>query len=650
MADASDTGDDDIDLGELFAMLWAHRLLIVLITAIVIFLGLLYSHAAKEIYTGEAVFQLKKGDTSALSLSSSSGGQTSGLAALAGLNGLADNGDVLFDRVTGRAFIRSIDDVVDLKGDPYFNNYDPDKPRPAWKTVVKWILGMPTAKLDTERVYEDNIVRNYRANVVVDKTDNGAYTVDVFHTDPDRAAQIANAIMDQIVTDTTQESETSQNNQLTYLSETLADTLREMDDAQTRLKDFAIKNSTLSIQSLAAGSVALDEVRNRLERTTDLRDAANAMLEAIKQGKATDATYQDLRKKYPIIDDVEFRRVLGLSEIISEFTWPAQDLLAAVAATLEDRRARVSQEKDRLEQQATAYANAAEKQAMLQREADVAGASYTVLIEQVKAQSLLAGYNGDTVQVFERAVPPLGASKPNRILVFALSLVLGAIVGSGAVLVMGMRKGVYFTSRAMASALGADTTASAARLKKLNGKSLKAIRAILDKTPLPALSAVAIRLRGEASGVALAVDGKARTTARSCALGAATAIANSGSKIAFVDLSRRTSATSPAGNEGEGRYWAEIETEENVTEYGFIPGRSNTDLLSSPDFDAAVKALSDRGKLVVFSAESPIAGTCAAGLAGLHPTILLPGKPGRTAKTLIEKLRSLKLPTILLLE
>lgn len=644
MADIQEIRDDEIDLGELFASLWAYKSVIGVITAGAIFAGGFYALNAEKIYTGSAVFQLEDSSRSGLSLPS----EISGLAALAGLGGVVNEGNTLFDRISGRAFIIDLDAAVDLKGDDYFNTYDPTAEDPLWKAVIKRAIGYQSDDLDPEQVVERNIVEAFRENVTVEETKNGSLSIKVDHTDPVRAAAIANAILDQVVTLTERDTEAKQGSQLSYLSETLADTLREMDDAQARLKNFAIENSTLSFEALAAGSVALDEVRNQLDRATALRDAANALLDAIDQGKADAENYTQLRQSYPIIDDVEFRRVLGLSEIMSEFSWPDRQLLGAVAATLADRRDRIEREMGRLETEAIAYANAAEEQAALERDAKVAEASYTVLIEQVKAQSLLAGYRGETAKIFERAVPPLVPSQPNRKLILALAAVLGIFVGSGVALVLSLRKGVVFSKRALHDELQPTATVSASRLRKLNGKNLQDARALLARIQNRSLSEIAITLRDHTKPHVVVLGGGAKCTARAAAFAVAVTVAGSGRRVAVVDLSRTGSAENP--DDTEKGLWRELQSGDGVVELGFSGGRENIDLLASPKYAEAIKTVSDNYDLVLYSAETPLAEMCAAGLADLEPKAILVGRPKATAKALIHKLRGLKLPTILLLE
>jgi polysaccharide biosynthesis transport protein len=643
MADATKI-DDEIDLGELFASLWAYKTLIGIVTALAIVAGGFYALNAEKIYTAKAVFKLPDSGNSGFNLPS----EVSGLAALAGLGGIAGSGDTLFDRVQGRAFILDIDKAADLRDDRYFNDFNPDAKDPLWKATIKRLIGYSSDVQDPDQLIDENIVTAFRENVVIEATENGATSVKVNHPDSVRAAAIANAVMDRIITQTEQEKRQQQDKRLAYLSENLAKNLREMENTQEHLKNFAVENSAFSTEALATGSVALDDARNRLARTTDLLNAVNALLEAVDQGKANTQSYTTLRKAYPIIDDVEFRRVLGLSEIISGFTWPDRDLLAGVAATLEDRRTRIEQERNRLEKEATAYADAAEQQARLQGEADIAEASYTVLLQLVKSESLQAGYEGNTAKIFERATAPISPSKPNRKLYIVLAAMLGMFFGSAIALILSLRKGVFFSRRAMLDELQPITVVTATRLKKLNGRSMTDIRTRLAAVRDRTLTEVSVAIGRQATGPAIVIGGNARCTARTAALATAITVAGSGKSVALVDLSR-TGSASAEGETAPG-HWAEIQSDDGVVELAFTTARENIDLLASPKFSEAVAELTNTYDQVIFSVEPALAEMAAAGLASLAPTAILVARPKRTPKSLIHKLRQLSFPTILMLE
>ena len=103
-----------------------------------------------------------------------------------------------------------------------------------------------------------------------------------------------------------------------------------------------------------------------------------------------------------------------MSETISAWTWPKIES-EAVSATLRDRIKRLDVIISNIEENAKIYATSAEDLAKFTRDARIAEATYTVLIEQVKSQSLAAGFKPETFKVFEYAKPPLAPSSPKEI-------------------------------------------------------------------------------------------------------------------------------------------------------------------------------------------------------------------------------------------
>ena len=112
-----------------------------------------------------------------------------------------------------------------------------------------------------------------------------------------------------------------------------------------------------------------------------------------------------------------------MSETISAWSWPEFETIKAVSATLRDRINRLNIDIANIEENAQIYATSAEGLAKYTRDAKIAEATYTVLIEQVKSQSLAAGFQPETFKVFEYA-PPLAPSFPKRNLILALGAIL----------------------------------------------------------------------------------------------------------------------------------------------------------------------------------------------------------------------------------
>ena len=209
------------------------------------------------------------------------------------------------------------------------------------------------------------------------------------------------------------DSKTSQALRLNYLSETLADALQDMEEAQKNLKDYALENSTMAQENFISDSLKLDQIRMEQKKfkLPDLLTIENF----IKSGNLDSESYDALRSSHPLVDDIEFRRILGMSETISAWSWPKIDTIDAVSATLRDRIKRLDIDIANIEENAQIYATSAEDLAKYTRDAKIAEATYTVLIEQVKSQTLAAGFQPDTFKVFEYATPPLAPSFPKEI-------------------------------------------------------------------------------------------------------------------------------------------------------------------------------------------------------------------------------------------
>ena len=116
-----------------------------------------------------------------------------------------------------------------------------------------------------------------------------------------------------------------------------------------------------------------------------------------------------------------------------------------MSETLSDRISRLEVEITDIENSAISYAASAEDQAALLRDAKIAEATFTVLTEQVKSQTLMAGFKPDTFTVFAYASPPIVPSSPRRNLILALGALLGFFFGSAVSLLNSRHQGVFYT-------------------------------------------------------------------------------------------------------------------------------------------------------------------------------------------------------------
>ncbi len=492
----SNLEDDEIDLSELFAVIWAHKLLITLFTGLSIFLAGYNAITTEKKFTAKSIFKIEQNDgSSGFNIS----GELGALASFAGFAGAqaTSNNDILLERATGREFIIDMQRKFSIDRDLYFNTYNPDYKDPFWKATIKKIIGWEKTELEKNAIIEKNIIQNYRKNVLFEVTSGGAIEISVTHIEPEKASYYANSFMEEIRQVVEEESNAAQDLRLSYLSETLADALQEMEEAQKNLKDYARQNSVMAEENFISGSLELDQIRMEKRKVQEIAELLSVIENFIQSGNLDSNSYDALRSNHPLVDDIDFRRILGMSETISSWSWPDIETIDAVSATLKDRINRLNIDISNIEENAKIYAKSAEDLAKYKRDAKIAEATYTVLIEQVKSQSLVAGFRPETFKVYEYATPPLTPSSPKRNLVLALGAVLGLFIGCALSLMNSMRKSVYYTRSALLSNANADLALRSKPIRRLSRKPIPDIEAQLSKRQITVLNESDIKLAGK---------------------------------------------------------------------------------------------------------------------------------------------------------
>ena len=478
MSQHSYINDDELDLVEVLAVLWSHKLLVFFLTTISVFMGGYYALTTDKEFTAAAIFKIENETNSNFNLSSEFGA----LATLAGLNNLGNNDPSnLLERFSGREFILDVTKNTDIFSDPFFNTYNPNYIDPIWKQIIKNLIGWQASAAEKNTIIENKLISNYHNFVQIDRTKGGAFSISVTHENPKLAARYANGIMHEIRQLVEFESKEAQDFRLSYLSETLADALQDMEIAQKNLKDYALQNSSSARENFIMGSIQLDEIRMERRRVEEISDVLSVIHDLIKVGNLNKSTYETLRSTYPLIDDVDFRRILGMSETISAWSWPSFETVEAVSATLRDRIKRLDVEVNKMQENAKIYATSAEELAKFTRDAKIAEATYTVLIEQVKSQSLAAGFRPEKFQVFEYATTPIGPSSPKRTFILVVSAILGIFSSSAIVLLNSARRGIFYTKSAITRSSAASLILHSRSLKKFSSWPITKITSYISK-------------------------------------------------------------------------------------------------------------------------------------------------------------------------
>ena len=580
--------DNEIDLRELLAILWSHKILIICFTGLSIFLAGYYALNAEKKFTAKSIFQIEQNNSrSGFDIA----GELGALASLARLSGSgrADSVDILIERATGREFIINMKKRFSMDQDPYFNQYNPNYKDPFWKATIKQIIGWQKTDLEKNAIIESNVLRNYRKNILFRTTNNGSIEILVTHIDPQKASFYANNFMEEIRKIVEEESAAATALRLNYLSETLADAIQEMEKAQKNLKNYALENSAMAQENFISDSLKLDQIRMEQRKVKEIADLLSIMQTLVKSGNLDNNSYEGLRSSHPLVDDIAFRRILGMSETISAWTWPNIETIEAVSATLRDRIRRLDVEIKNIEENAKIYATSAEDLAKYTRDSKIAEATYTVLIEQVKSQSLAAGFQPDTFKVFEYATPPLFPSYPRRNRILALSTVLGIFLGCILAFMNSIRKGVYYTRSALLFNAKADIALKSKPLRrlarKLNSENLEQ----LSKQKITALDEADLKLSSK--NIVYVINFGGRPTASNATRLLAIQSAQSGRTVMLCDTTGQAETKIKDITKKDASSFLIETVSENMS---VMTGAVGSSFFTSKTFNSTIKDLTKR--------------------------------------------------------
>lgn len=529
--------EDEINLNDLFITLWAHKLLIICTCVLGIMFSIYYIQNTDKKFTSTAIFKLDKTNSIGLSLAGNNSKLMTGLPGFGGLNKVS----VLpVDQVSGRIFIQSLDAKLNFQSDPYFNTYNHKSVDPIWKSFIKRVIGWKKSSTDSQETIWQGIVKKYSKSVVLDETDDGSAKVIVTHVNPLRAAEIANVIMNMIISSEKIKKTTKQEKQLSYLSNTLAKALGELELAQSNLKEFALQNSALPLESFTAGSLNLDILREKFNQTSELHEAVEALLYTVQNKTTNQTNYMSLREQFPIIDQVEFRRVMGQNEIISSWSWPDTDTVIAVFDTLSERKNILQSKINTSQINANRSGLALDTYAKLEREAKIAEATYTVLIEQVKAQSMIAGFQPDNTEIYEYASAPIYSSSPKYNQVLPLGAIIGLFLGIALSLVLALYRGVYYSRKSLKSGAQSSLSFSVRTLLSLRNKSLNDISTMLIKKPRPVLRDMAAEIHKSCANQIVVTSLQSKLLGNDVARVLASYMQSGTMKIAVINFSSKS--------------------------------------------------------------------------------------------------------------
>jgi len=441
----------EIDIKEFFHRLWAYKFIIAFFCICGLTFGVYLASKADIKFSSSVIFKYSQNNAT--------NAYEDKFGALANIAGISAKGTnvLAVEEIKGRVFIEELDDRLDFKSDKYFNQYNatPQK-TPVWKAFIKKVIRNEPNYFSPNELIWRSILNQYSQNVIFNISENDVITITVNHEDANRAAEISNGILDEIIFNAEEKYQFESNKKLTYLSNILADSLSELEMVQSKLKTFAVENTALPIENFTLKSFKLDTLRTQLNDTKELFIAVSELKKIIQNNSKNNQSYANLSDRFTIVNQLEFRRIFGQSENLASWSWPEISTVFAVLDTLSNRKKRLEAELATSTEFAERSANSLEVYAKLKRKEKLAEATYTVLIEQVKGQSMISDFKPENIKIYERASPSMIPSYPNRIFYIAVCFVLSFFVGCIISFIISDLKKVFYSRQTLVSAANAD--------------------------------------------------------------------------------------------------------------------------------------------------------------------------------------------------
>jgi uncharacterized protein involved in exopolysaccharide biosynthesis len=438
MSEAAEAAGDPpplFDIAGLLGTLWQRKLAIAATALAVVLLALAYIAVTKPTYTAVATILLDPRDSRATGLDTVLPGLGADSAAISSQVAVIESIDLL-----GAVF-----DEMHLGDDPEFG-------------------GGPASKLSREAIFE-----RFRGRVSVDR-EGLTYVIDVSFKSSDRekAARIANAIVDSYRASLAGQKENANSEANTLLNARIGDLEKAVSDTEREVQDFKFRNhifdagagGTLQsqIDQFAQQLVAAQNASSRAQTQYDQAVAAGtgpdglARLSEILNSNTADRLRDDynqraaalansevvLGPRHPTITamSAELARIRGLmateaARITAELK-AQRDLAVKNVAQIQARLAQLRDEANKSD-----LAQVQLRQ--LQRKADAARSVLDDFLKRSQETQHLEGMQISQVRVISAAVAPVAPTWPRPKLILAVSALLGLMLGGALALMMGAR-------------------------------------------------------------------------------------------------------------------------------------------------------------------------------------------------------------------
>nr|WP_171048949.1 polysaccharide biosynthesis tyrosine autokinase [Sulfitobacter sp. BSw21498] len=441
-----DEDDDTIDLGALIGTLWRGKLIIAAVTLIFMLLAGYYAYGiAVPTYRSTAVVVLETKEDSIVDLQSVVGG----------FSGDSTEINTEIEVLRSRGLAGKVVDRLDLVNDPEFNGRlrEPSMIRGIISSLRSTLTfrkskAEPQHESDFQKMrIRDGVVQSLLSRVSISNIRQSlVFNVTVETESPTKSAQIANTLAELYILNQIEVKFEATEKATEWLSNRVSELQIELENAEKKVSEFTARTQLVSIEGLQALERQIKELRDRIEGAALSRQALEARLANLEAA-------QTPAEKRDAAQDAALTRIFsnGLSSATNQtaFDLRFETVLGRVRSDL----ARSSQQLEALRTSETELAAQLASQGQdlialqqLTRESEATRLLYEYFLTRLKETSAQEGIQKADSRMLSSAVIPGGPSAPKKSRIVAMAIVLGAMVGSGLVLLREFRTRTFRTA------------------------------------------------------------------------------------------------------------------------------------------------------------------------------------------------------------
>jgi len=424
------TDEDIIDIGALLGALWRKKLWILATIFVFACLGAFYAlGVVTPKYRATSVILLDASGQQLLDLSA--------VLPSLGTDSEAINTEV--EVLKSRRLLERVVATAHLTEDPEFNA----ALRPlSLKTKLKNALTGSEQKTRSDQEQTNNAINALLSRMSVRNIPNTYVLQVTMETEgAQKSATLADTIAEQYILYQMDVKFEATRDASEWLTSRVADLKLELEQAEARVAEYSTNSEAVSIESVQALDRQLKELRDRLATTratfneAELQLANLVALESAsaqeKAEKAGDTRLTTLLRENGAGAefDARFEQLLSRAKTQAQRT---EAQVQSLASSIETREAEIAKQSDEIIQLQ-----------QLSREAEASRLLYEYFLGRLKETAAQEGIQQADSRILSNAVLPDAPSEPRKSLILAMSMILGAMAGSGGALLLEMRQNGY---------------------------------------------------------------------------------------------------------------------------------------------------------------------------------------------------------------